>query len=134
MPRQPENLVVGSHGPEVTVTGRVAAYLLRHAGLDAYRRQHRGEDPEVDNTLVALTVVALNWRSSATGTREAATPELDHTADWMSTRQAADALGLSDRGIRKAIQEHRLHAVRVGRAWRVDREQLAQYTERTDKR
>ncbi|TDN42555.1 excisionase family DNA binding protein [Curtobacterium flaccumfaciens] len=133
MHRPPEHLVLGGRGPEAVVTGRVAAYLLRHAGLDDYRRRHRGEDPEVDNTLVALTLVALTWRSSATGTRQAATPELDHTADWMSTRQAAEALGLSDRGIRKAIQERRLHAVRVGRAWRVDREQLAQYTERTDK-
>ena len=129
--RDVERRVIGVNGPEVVVPGRVAAYLLRNAGLDVYRREHRGEDPEVDNTLLALTIIALHWRNTATGTRNAAAPELAASSEWLSTNQAATVLGLTERGIRKAIQEHRLQATRVGRTWRISREQLAHYQQRT---
>jgi len=111
----------------VRVSARVAAWLLRYAGLDQYRREHRGEDPEVDNTLVQLTVIAYEWRSSATGTRDAPKAELDPQFTWMSTTQAAQQIGLTPRGIVKAITENRLKAERVGRTWRINPEQLAYY-------
>lgn len=126
-PRSASSLVVAADGPEVLVSGRVAAYLLRHAGLDQWRREHRGEDPEVDNTLVALTVVALKWRGSATGTQQAARPELNPQSEWLSTSQAATQLGITDAGVRKAIRERRLDANQIGRSYRINLEQLAHF-------
>jgi excisionase family DNA binding protein len=107
---------------------------MQYAGLDQYRREHRGEDPEVDQTLIALTVIALQWRNSATGTSKAPTPELDAQLEWLSTTQAAEALTMTDRAIRKAIREKRLNAVHVGRAYRISREQLAHFKSRKESR
>lgn len=129
----PEFLVVGRGGPSVIITGRVAAFLLRYAQLETYHRQHRGEDPEVDSALIAMKAVALEWRSSATGTREAAAPELDRSSVWLSTEQAAGALAMTDSGIRKAIRENRLKATRVGKTWRINQEQLAHFRARKER-
>ncbi|WP_082509378.1 excisionase family DNA-binding protein [Curtobacterium sp. Leaf154] len=114
------------------LSGRVAAYLLRYADLDRYHMGHRGEDAEVDAALLAMKVVALHWRTSATGTRNAASAELDAQSEWLSTKQAADALAMTDRAIRKAIRENRLKANRVGRAYRINREQLAHFKARKE--
>lgn len=127
MSRPPEFLVF-SHG--IFVSARAAAYLLRYAGLDAFRINHRGDDPEIDATLVAMTIVALQWRSDATGTKEAARPELDRTSEWLSTRQVATQLHISESGVRKAIRERRLDAESVAGRYRVNREQLAHFTQR----
>lgn len=124
--------VAGIDGPVALLSGRVAAYLLRYADLDRYHMGHRGEDAEVDAALLAMKVVALHWRTSATGTRNAASAELDAQSEWLSTKQAADALAMTDRAIRKAIRENRLKANRVGRAYRINREQLAHFKARKE--
>ncbi|MCA1709456.1 MAG: hypothetical protein LC808_41710 [Actinobacteria bacterium] len=49
-----EHLVHGLDAPVVLVSGRVAAWLLSRARLDQYHRTHRGDDAEVDQTLLAL--------------------------------------------------------------------------------
>ncbi|TCK63611.1 excisionase family DNA-binding protein [Curtobacterium sp. PhB136] len=115
------------------VSGRVAAWMLRYAGLEAYHLEHRGEDAEIDQTLIAMKVAALSWRSAATGTQSAALPELPAQSEWLSTKQAADALAMTDRAIRKAIRENRLKANRVGRAYRINREQLAHFKARKER-
>ncbi|MDN4595907.1 helix-turn-helix domain-containing protein [Leifsonia virtsii] len=132
--RQATELVIAAGGPEVIISGRAAAFLLRYAGLNQYHVDHRGEDPEIDQTLVALKVAALAWRGTATGTQEAAKPELDRGSQWLSTSQAAAAIQVTDRAIRKAIRERRLHAEKVGRTYRISREQLAHYRERRGSR
>lgn len=132
MKREASQLVTGVDGPVVIVSGRVAAFLLRFAELDRYHYGHRGEDVEVDATLVAMKVVALHWRASVTGTQNAAPPELASQSQWLSTKQAADALAMTDRAIRKAIRENRLKANRVGRAYRINREQLAHFKARKE--
>ena len=128
--RRAKDLVIGVSGPEVVVSGRAAAWLLRYAGLNEYHLDHRGEDAEIDETLVALKVAALTWRNTATGTADAPKPELDAQSEWLSTKQAADALAMTDRAIRKAIRENRLKATTVGRAYRINREQLAHFKAR----
>jgi excisionase family DNA binding protein len=125
--REASQLILGTDGPVVVVSARTAAYLLRYADLERFRREHRGEDSEVDQTLIAMTVVALHWRGTATGTKEAPQPELDRSSVWLSTQQAAGALAMTDSGIRKAIRENRLRATRVGKAWRINQEQLAHF-------
>lgn len=123
---------MGADGPVVTVSARVAAVLMRCAGLETYHYSNRGIDPEVDQTLIALKVVALHWRGSATGTKNAPTPELDAQSEWLSTEQAGSALAMTGSAIRKAIRENRLQANRVGRAYRIDREQLAHFKARKE--
>jgi excisionase family DNA binding protein len=130
--RQATELVVGSDGPVVTVSARVAAILMRSADLSTYHLKHRGIDPEVDQTLIALKVIALSWRKTATGTKNAARPELDAQLEWLSTEQAGAALAMTGRAIRKAIRENRLQASRIGRAYRINREQLAHFKARKE--
>lgn len=118
---------MGADGPVVTVSARVAAFLMRYAGLNTYHLDNRGVDPEVDQTLIALKVIALSWRETATGTKNAARPELDPQSEWLSTQQAGAVLRMTDSAIRKAIRDNRLQANRVGRSYRINREQLAHF-------
>lgn len=104
--------------------------MLRYAGLEAYHLEHRGEDADIDQALIAMKVAALSWRDTATGTKNAPKPELPPELQWLSTKQAADALAMTDRAIRKAIREKRLQATVVGRAYRINLEQLAHFKAR----
>jgi excisionase family DNA binding protein len=130
MNRQARELVHGTDGPVVLVSARAAAWLIRYAELESYHQTYRGEDGEIDQTLIALKVAALSWRNAATGTRDAPKPELASESEWLSTKQAADALAMTDRAIRKAIREQRLQATTIGRAYRINREQLAHFKAR----
>jgi excisionase family DNA binding protein len=132
--RQARELVHGIDGPVAVISGRAAAWMLRYAGLEQYHAEHRGEDAEIDQVLIALKVVALSWRNSVTGTSNAVTPELNAQSEWLGTKQAADALAMTDRAIRKAIRENRLKATTVGRAYRINREQLAHFKARKGNR
>lgn len=133
IPRPASALVHGVDGdgrPQacVMVYGRVAAYLERYAELDRFRREHRGEDAEVDQALMALHQVALSWRGSATGTRDAAPAEPPAaSSQWLTCTQAAGILGIGDRAVRKAIQQHQLRATSVDGRWQISIEDLAHY-------
>ncbi|WP_396659261.1 helix-turn-helix domain-containing protein [Microbacterium sp.] len=124
--------VHGIHGPVVVVPARVCAYLGVRAGLDEFRVNHRGIDAEVDNVLVAMRTAALAWRSTATGTTKAPAPEPAAHSGWLTTEQAASHLGITSRGVRKAIQRKHLPATRTpdGR-WRITREDLEHYKTRS---
>jgi excisionase family DNA binding protein len=125
--RPVEHLIHGQHGPIIIVTARVAAYLNRHAGLDEYRRATRGADAEVDLALQGFRMLDMWWRESATGTKKAPEPELDASFEWLSTTQAGTQLGVTDRAIRKAIDEGRLKALRVDDRWRISRTDFEHY-------
>jgi excisionase family DNA binding protein len=112
-------------GEVVVVPARVAAWLDRNAGLDRLRIDHRGADAELDAVLCALRLAALVWRSSACGTSVAVAPEPG--ASWLSTGEVAAALGITARGVRKAIAEGRLQATREDGRWRVAREDVEQW-------
>lgn len=129
--RPPAAYVHGLDGPTVVVPGRVAAWLERYAQLRQIRTEHRGVDPEVDAVLVALAVAAAAWRqqtgvSSDQGTDQRKQPEPGPCSD-LSTTEAADRIGITDRGVRAAIAAGRLHAHRDGDRWRVDLEDVEHY-------
>jgi excisionase family DNA binding protein len=124
--RPPEHYIHAG-GDVVVVPARVAALLLRHARIDQLRTQLRGADAELDSVLVALTVAALHWRTSATGSEIAPTPEARAQSPWMSTTQAAEHLGITDRAVRLAISERRLAAEQVDGRWRISREDVEHY-------
>jgi len=114
-------------GEVIVVPARVCAFLNRYAGLAQFRETYRGGDPQVDEVLTAFRVAELTWQRSATGTEQAAKPELDATLEWLSTTQVAERLRLTDRAIRKAITEGRLHADNIAGRWRISRESFEHY-------
>jgi excisionase family DNA binding protein len=112
----------------VVVPARVAAFLDRAADLTRIRGQVRGADPELDAVLTALREAAMAWRGSVSaGTNRAPIAEPVAQLPWVDSQTAAAALGISDRGIRKAIAEGRLQATRVGGRWRINREDVEHY-------
>jgi excisionase family DNA binding protein len=119
------------HGEVAIVTGRVAAWLLTYTDLPRLRVAHRGGDPEVDAVLGAITYVGTAWRASADGSNSgsgvAAEAEARSPSEWMSTGQAADALGVTDRAVRMACRDNRLPAEHVDGRWRIAREDLEHY-------
>ena len=117
----------GKATPVVIVTARVAAYLNKYAGLDEFRRSNRGTDKEVDDVLVALRYADVWWRSSATGIKPSKQGEQAPKSEWLTTRQASIQAGVSQRAIRKAIEEERLVANRVGNTWNIARIDFQHY-------
>jgi excisionase family DNA binding protein len=117
--RPPGHYLHGQDGMVVVLPGRIAALLEQHAGLNRFRIEIRGRDPELDAVLLDLRLAALAWRTSATGTKEDVRPE--PAASWLSTTEAAARVGVTSRAIRRAIAEQRITATRVGRSWRIAR-------------
>lgn len=131
--RPPEAFVHGHEGPVVVVPARVATWLLRRAGLEAYHRDHRGADPEVDAVLTALKVADRAWRAAQgadQGTGADSTRSEQTGCPWLSTREAAARLGITDRAVRKAIAGGRLKADWVGGVHALDPEDVALYRPR----
>lgn len=127
--RPPTAYVHGVDAPVVVIPARVCAWLERYASLNEVRIRERGADPEVDAVLVAVRLAALTWRTTATGTPVAAKAEADPDLEqWMSTGQAAERLGITDRAVRLAIQEQRLNATNVAGRWRITKEDLQHFT------
>lgn len=119
----------GIDGPVAILPARVCALLERHADLDNFRIKNRGVDAQVDHALIALHSAAATWRRSRTGTAHPPAPEPARSS-WVTTTQAADALRVTSRAIRKAIQEGRLDATRVDDRWRITREDLEHFRAR----
>lgn len=130
--RPPEAYVHGLDGPMVVVPARVAALLMRRAGLDDYHRAHRGEDPELDAVLVGLKTAAAAWRAmhvpsdSGSAVVELAAQQRPSPRQ-LSTAQAARALGISPRAVRQAIAENRLDAEVVGGRYVLTPDDVAHY-------
>ncbi|OZF57016.1 helix-turn-helix domain-containing protein [Rhodococcus sp. 14-2470-1a] len=127
MMRTHESYLHGLAGVEVTLPGRVAALIESRCNLRELRVALRGQDREVDEALLAISLAALHWRTSATGSPTAAQPEETPRSQWYSTGEAADILYLSDRAVRLAITEKRLNATRVGKRYRINREDLEHF-------
>lgn len=121
-------MIIGSDGPAVVIDARTAAWLERYADLTRLRVRVRGTDPQISRALEELRVVGLTWLGSATGTDVETKPEpATESSQWLSTGQAADLAGVTSRAIRKAIEENRLQATRVGERYRISREDLEHY-------
>ncbi len=107
-------------GDIVVLPARVAAWLAHHVRLQELRTRFRGADAEVDAVLVAITLAALHWRTSGTGSETATKPEVG--PGWLSSDRAGSLLGISSRAVRLAIAEGRLEADLVDGRWRITRE------------
>jgi len=117
--------VAGSrqYPPEQLVTivpADVAAVLLARAGLEEYRIRHRGDSPRVDQVLIAMTTVAIRWREQLAGNGQTGAPDPETGPGWLTTRQAAERLGVSDRTVRHRIAAGELPARRFGHVHLID--------------
>lgn len=112
----------------VLVPARVASKL--EAVLSPFRNAQRGIDPEVDNVLVALRVAGRIWTSTYLGTPTALPAEPTPGSNWLGTRSAAKALGITPRAVRKAIEREQLRAEISEGEWRIRRDWLEHYKAR----
>lgn len=111
----------------VIVPPRIAAWLERHAGVTADRRiRLRGVDPEAYEVLAALHLAALDYTSGSDRGTKVVYPERPTAKSdlWLTTKEAAEQAGVTDRCIRKWIAEGRLPATRHGDHWLIDRNAL----------
>lgn len=126
----PQPYLHGAHAPVVVVPARVAAWLNRR-GLDALRAAARGVDVEVDSVLDALHLAGQQWRTSAyaEASAEVAWPQAEVAPPLtsMSTGQAADRLGITERAVRMAITAGRLPAEMVDGRWQINRDDFEHY-------
>lgn len=102
---------------------RMARWLEKQAGITADRRiRLRDTDPDAYVALTALHLAALR---SDSGTESAAGQQnTEQSAIWMSTREAAEALNVTDRCVRNWCKSGRLRAVLAGSRWLIDRNTL----------
>lgn len=119
------------HGDIVIVPRRACAWLEQFADLRNRRTAHRGVDAEVDAVLVAIATAAAAWRQAhrvpTVGTNVAGSAEPAASSLLLTSTQAAELLGCTDRAVRKAAAEGRLLATKSGRCWRIEPEALAHY-------
>jgi excisionase family DNA binding protein len=118
--------MTADHGV-VLVPARVARVLVRQAGLEQYHVTHRGLDPELDAVLVALKLAGASWTVSAEEGEQRKPTEGESSSSWLTTREAADQLVVTDSRIRQECRAGRLDAELVGRTWRISRDDLARY-------
>lgn len=103
---------------------RIARWLEHTCKLTDDRRiRLRDTDPEAYVALTALHLAALR---SETGTNAAAPQVINaQSTVWMSTSEAAKAIGVTDRCIRKWCANGRLHATLAGGRWLINRNSIA---------
>lgn len=108
----------------VTVPPRIAAWLESQAGLTADRRINlRTTDPEAYVALAALHLAAL---SSDSGTEQSAGQRNTARSEmWLSTSEAAKAMNVTDRCVRKWCATGRLRAQLVGGRWLINPNSIA---------
>lgn len=108
----------------VIIPPRIARWLEQNSGMTADRRiRLRATDPDAYVALAALHLAALR---SDCGTNDGEAQHVSAELNmWMSTSEAAHALNVTDRCIRKWCRAGRLHAVLSGSRWLIDRNALA---------
>ena len=122
--------------PFVMVPANVAALLEHHLPLTELRSRVRGHDPGIDDVLLGIRVAAMTYTETYRARIDAATAGVGSTvarppegaAKWITTREAADAVGCTDRAIRLAASEGRLHGEKdADGRWRFSPEQVAAF-------
>lgn len=130
-PRPVSAFVHGADGPVVVVPARIAWELVERAGLRTFADRSRGRDEERDNVLRGLIFLAQWWAqegsASASGSTVDAPAEVAPRSVSMSTRQAADQLGVTDRAVRLACASGRLPAAQTDGRWRIAPADLEHY-------
>ena len=151
--RGPEAYIRGRNGLSAELTARWAAAVDRKWGLQALREDIGRGDPELDEMCLALQIIAAQHltvvvpgrlaraasdRGTATGSADgtsrdsgpSATPALP-VAPALSSQEAADLLGITQRAVTRAVARGALTGHRVGRTWALERDAVEAYRIRT---
>jgi excisionase family DNA binding protein len=103
---------------------RVARWLEDTCKLTADRRiRLRDTDPEAYVALTALHLAAL--RSECGTEQVAGQQDTTQSEMWLSTKEAAKALNVTDRCVRKWCTTGQLHAELVGARWLINPKSIA---------
>ncbi|WP_043618748.1 helix-turn-helix domain-containing protein [Nonomuraea candida] len=127
--------VVGLDGPAVVISARACAWLDKYADLRQLRTRYAAlVDDEITQTLLHMGVLAADWHnrhgaSPANGTAVADTTRQPPPLE-LTTQQAADLIGISPSGIRKAINRGQLDATRSNGRWTISRADAEMYRTR----
>jgi excisionase family DNA binding protein len=122
--------VDGAPGVWLSASTARRYFAAMEAMLRIEARRHPGAARRPDDLIVTQALLKLG---TATGTKVAGGNEpgtssgVYPVATPLSVADAASLAGISDRGIRKAINARRLRADRVGRSWVIDRVDLQQF-------
>lgn len=119
--------LIGTDGPAVVLDARACAWLEKYADLTRLRVSVRGTDPEISAQLEQIRMAAMSWRGSSCGTEGDAEAEPAPLSEWLTTGQAAKAIGVTSRAIRKAIDEERIPATLAGSRWLISHEDVRHY-------
>jgi excisionase family DNA binding protein len=131
--RPAEHHIHGLDGPVVVIDAAVCAILNRLLGLDKLRTELRGQNPQLDQALLAIRLAGIaHTETSSTGNGVAPQPEpkppsSQQLNDTVSTTTAATLLTITDRAVRQAITEKRLPATKIEGRWRITRQDLHTY-------
>jgi len=110
-------------GPVVVVPAWAARWLELHTDIARQRINRRGEEPAVDEVLLALhyaaTHAAASDRTSVAGSVPPRLPEVPRESS-MSVSELAEQVGITGRAVRQAITAGRLHAHRSGHRYLID--------------
>lgn len=127
--------VVGLDGPAVVISARACAWLDRYADLRHLRARYAAlVDDEITQTLVHMGVLAADWRNRHGASPAHGTAIADNTGQppplELTTQQAADLIGITPSGIRKAINRGQLDATRSNGRWTISRGDAEMYRTR----
>jgi excisionase family DNA binding protein len=107
------------------VSPRMARWLERELKMTADRRiLMRDSDPEAYEVFVALHFAATGFRSDLGTNHAAGQPDQAQLKAWISTGDAADEIGVTDRCIRKWCNTGRLPATWSGNRWWINRNDI----------
>jgi hypothetical protein len=137
--RPAREYIAGIDGPSVLVPGWAADWLERQTNLPHVRVGLRGIDPAVDEVLLAIRYVAIQYRqdassaaSSVSGTSVDVDPEPEPALELthLGVSAAAALIGMSARAVRRAIAEERLAAQQIDGRYLIDRTDALNYRPR----
>jgi excisionase family DNA binding protein len=109
----------------VLIPPRVCLFLENNLPLTALRGRTRGDDPEIDKTLLDLRGLAMAYRENTTApTTSGVDPARSHL---LTPGEAAARLGITEDAIRAAIRRNRLPATKHAGRWTITAADLDTY-------
>ncbi len=123
--------------PIVILTALEAIQLdrtLHLLGFDRFNRENGGRLDDVAAIREKLRECGEAWTLSVSGHRLGDSAEVTQSG-WVTTREAAEALGITVRGVVRAVEAGHLEGRRFGqRSWQIEVTSIAAYNEQRQAR
>ncbi|WP_374206540.1 helix-turn-helix domain-containing protein [Microbacterium sp. VKM Ac-2923] len=119
-------------GVTAVITGEGARLLWMFARPDQMPPELRQRYPELNQALETVRQASERWVRAESGTPTPDTAE--QRREWVTTKEAADMLRMTPRGIRAACTAGRLDAQVSGGSWLIHRVAIAHYRTKRENR